>query len=315
MDDFAEVVDAIRRPLTEQEAELEAIKQRIVELTDTLTALAEMEKVIAETVVLLKDAKDDCDCDWLCWLVGIMDFALAAFILVAAVLAAPATLGAALALTLLAGIGIDVFFLLGVTTLTCDNVKEIFARYDTALTGLRQGLREVEAELNHALVVRDILIAHINALSEELSEVYQSNAARVLDAKTLDLIQAQYNGIRRSLLTRAQAVAKLAQDAFNFERDSELTLIRDAYWDSDRKDYSAAETLLRDLDGFDYVDITGRTQKAMQLSHSVSMRKHYPVSFMTLRLTGGRASRPHSRSSTAGFPVPISNVSRRSRSR
>ena len=289
LDDFAEVVDAIRRPMNEQKAELEAIKQRIVELIDALAALTQMEKVIADTVALLKDAEDECDCDWFCWFVGIMDFAMAAFIAVAGILAASATagLGAVLALSLLTGIGANLYFFLGVATLTCENVKDYVARYDTALSGLRQGIKEVEAELTYALVRRDILIANINALAEELSEVYQSNAARVLDAKTLNLIQAQYNGIRQSLLTRAQAVAKMAQDSFNFERDTELNLIRDAYLDKDRKDYSAAETLLRDLDGLDYVDITGRTQKAMQLSHTVSLRKHYPVSFMTLRLTGG----------------------------
>jgi hypothetical protein len=109
----------------------------------------------------------------------------------------------------------------------------------------------------------------------------------VLDAKTLDLIQAQYNSIRQSFLTRAQAVASLAQDAYNFERDAEVHLIRDAYFDKDRKDYSAAETLLRDLDGLDHIDITGRTQKAMQLSHTVSLRKHYVLSFIALRVSGG----------------------------
>jgi Tc toxin complex TcA C-terminal TcB-binding domain len=72
-----------------------------------------------------------------------------------------------------------------------------------------------------------------------------------------------------------------------FERDTELHLIREAYFDKDRKDYTAAESLLRELDGLDYVDITGRTQKAMQLSHAVSLRKHYLVSFMALQLAGG----------------------------
>ena len=55
------------------------------------------------------------------------------------------------------------------------------------------GIAETEAELSHALMIRDILIARINALSDQLEQVYQSNAARVLDAKTLDAIQAQYN--------------------------------------------------------------------------------------------------------------------------
>src|SRR5262249_15278374 len=101
----------------------------------------------------------------------------------------------------------------------------------------------------------------------------------VLNATTLSAIQAQYDLIRHSLLTRAQVVARLAEEAFNFERDSVIHLIKDTYFDEEKKGYTAAETLLRDLDGLDYIDITGGTQKPMQLSHVVSLRKHYPESF------------------------------------
>lgn len=289
LDDFAEVVDAIRRPLAEQEAELEAINQRIRELVDAHAALVQAKKAITDVVILLHKVEDECDCDWLCWLVGIADFVIAAAILVSALALTPATLGAGaiIAVAVLTAIGVEVFVILGTTTLSCQTVQDFLDGYEPAEAGLRQGIQEVQAELIHALMRRDVLIANINALSQELSEVYQSNAARVLDAKTLDLIQSQYNGIRQSLLTRAQSLAALAQDAFNFERDMELNLIRDAYFDKDRKDYTAAETLLRDLDGLDYIDVTGRTQKAMQLNHVVSFRKHYPASFVTLRLTGG----------------------------
>ena len=135
-------------------------------------------------------------------------------------------------------------------------------------------------------MVRDILIARVNALSDQLEQVYQSNAARVLDAKTLDAIQAQYNSLRQSLLTRAQAVAGLAENAFNFERDADTHLIRDAYYDTGLEGYTAAETLLHDLGGFDHIDLIGRTRKAMQLSHVVSLSKHNPMSFLALAATG-----------------------------
>ena len=156
----------------------------------------------------------------------------------------------------------------------------------TSLAGVRGGIAETEAELSHALMVRDILIARINALSDQLEQVYQSNAARVLDAKTLDAIQAQYNSLRQSLLTRAQAVARLAESAFNFERDADTHLIKDAYYDTSLEGYTAAETLLHDLGGFDHIDLIGRTRKAMQLSHMVSLRKHNPLSFLALAATG-----------------------------
>jgi hypothetical protein len=155
-----------------------------------------------------------------------------------------------------------------------------------SLAGVQGAIGDDEAELQHALATRDILIASINALSDQLEQAYESNAARLLDAKTLDAIQAQYNLLRQSLLTRAQAVAKLAQDAFNFERDAEFALVKDAYYDPDRKGYTAAETLLHDLGGLDHIDLTGRTQKALQLTQMVSLKKHQPMSFLALAMTG-----------------------------
>jgi len=286
LDDFAEVVDAIRRPLAEQKAELEAIKQRIRELTDALAALTRAEKAVAKVVAQLQQAEEECECDWWCWTQGITLVILGT------------ALGAAAGFM----VGVDpvlftpgVFFFYygfetvqaGIEQITCQNVNEITGGYQTALTGLGHAIGDVEAELHHALIVRDVLIANINALSDELSEVYQSNAARVLDAKTLDLIQSQYNSIRQSLLTRSQAVAKMAEDAFNFGRDADVHLIKEAYFDKDRKDYTAAESLLRDLDGLDYINLTGRAQKAMQLCHVVSLRKHYPMSFVAMKMAGG----------------------------
>ena len=289
LDDFAEVTSAIRRPLAELEAELEAVKRRISELATQLTSLAQAKKAVDEVVIALDAAQDACECDWFCIVVSAINLYIGTIVLLAIVVALAAI--PVLAVSVLAVGSVAVSFGAEYFTaefLGCDDWLDLWAAdFHIAQQGLQQSLNENRAELTHALATRDVLIAKINGLQDELSEVNQSNAARVLDAKTLDLIQAQYNSIRQSLVTRAQAVAALAQDAFNFERDTDLHLIRDSYFDKDRKDYTAAETLLRDLDGLDYVDLTGRTQKAMQLSHTVSLRKHYPVSFLTLRLTGG----------------------------
>ena len=292
LDDFTEVTSAIRRPLVELEAELEAVKQRINELVAQLTSLAQAKKAVDDVVIALEPLVDECDCDWWCWLFAIFfDVALiVAVIGIFAALAANPFMAFALKLVIVelsVAIAGTAGAFVTAEALTCENIFDNVDIFRTAQRGLGQSITENQGELTHAFAIRDILIARINVLQGELTEVNESIAARVLNAKTLDLIQAQYNGIRQSLLTRAQAVAALAQDAFNFERDAELCLIRDAYFDKDRKDYTAAETLLRDLDGLDYVDLTGRTQKAMQLSHTVSLRKHYPVSFLTLRLSGG----------------------------
>ena len=291
LDDFAELEDAIRRPLAEQTAELEAVKRRIDDLLAQLTTLVQVEKALDEVGVALHEAEDECDCDWWCWASAILCFLGATIIFIAGVLATLSLTAAglpvaALIVEVLAGIGAGTLLSAGLETLNCENVGEIARRFDTALAGVRQGIDETKAELNHALMRRDWLVAQIANLNQALTAVHQSNAARVLDARTLDLIQSRYHALRQSLLARAQELAVLAQDAFNFERDSELRLIRVSYFDHGRKDWSAAETLARDLDGLDYADLTGRSQKALQLSHTVSLRRHYPLSFLALRMAG-----------------------------
>lgn len=291
LDDFAQLVDAVRRPLEAQQAELAALNQKISELSQTLAQLTQVKQALDTVVIALDKAQDECDCDWFCWLVSILAdafiTALAAAVVISLAIAAdPVMAGLIIAYGVPIAVGAGTATFIDVqTSFTCENVGEIGRSMHASLSGVQAAIVDTAAELQHALARRDVLIASINALSQQLDAIYQSNAARLLDAKTLDAIQAQYNGLRQLLLTRAQATAKLAQDAFNFERDADVRLIKDAYLDPSLKGYTAAETLLADLGGLDHVDLTGRTLKPLQLSQMVSLRKHSPVSFIALAAT------------------------------
>lgn len=289
LDDFTQIVSTVRRPLLEKKAELEAVTQKINELTETLSKLAQLETEMDNVVILLDKAQDQCECDWWCWLTATITLVAGIGALIACFIAAVATGGAAgVILAVLGSVFLEAGVLQFMLTITCENVGEITTAVRTARTGLQKGIEENKAELNYQLAARDILIADINILTATLQEINASDQSRVLNATTLNAIQTQYNSIRQSLLSRAQAVAKLAEDAFNFERDSKVHLIRNAYFDEDKEGYTSAETLLRDLDGLDYIDITGCTHKAMQLCNVVSLRKHYPISFPSI-LAAGRA--------------------------
>jgi hypothetical protein len=291
LDDFAEAVSAIKVPLEAAQAELAAVNQEIGELTQTLSQLGQIQKALTQAVTALDAAQDQCDCDWFCWLVSaVADAFVTGVVLAVVVSLAVATDGVAAALLL--GYGIEAALAAGFGTFvlvnqsfTCENVGTIAKTMKSSLAGVQAAVTDNTAELQHALATRDVLIANINALTQELQAAYQSNVARVLNAQTLNAIQTHYNRLRQSLLTRAQAVAKLAEDAFNFERDAEVSLIQDAYYDQSLQGYTGAESLLHDLGGFDYMDLTGRTQKAIQISQMVSLRQHSPVSFLTLSAT------------------------------
>ena len=291
LDDFAQLVDAVRGPLEAQQAELAALNQKITELTQMLAELGPLEQALDGVVIALDKAQDECDCDWFCWLVSILAdafiTALATAVVIALATAAnPVLAGIIIAYGVPIAIGLGgATFYLAYTSATCENVGTIARTMHQSLDGVRAAIADTTAELQHGLARRDVLIANINALSQQLDAIYQSNAARLLDAKTLDAIQAQYNGLRQSLLTRAQETARLAQTAFNFERDQDVRLIKDAYLDPSLKGYTAAETLLADLGGLDHIELTGRTQKPLQLSQMVSLRKHSPLSFIALSAT------------------------------
>lgn len=288
LDDFTELVSTVRVPLLEKQAELEAVNRKINELTETMSTLAKLEGEMANVVILLDTAQEECECDWWCWASALWQFGFAFVLNVALGIAAFATGGAAIPLFIASLAFLFYSTYEALDTINCGNVGEITTSARTAHTGIQKGIEETKAEINYQLAQRDILIANINILSNNLKDIHASNQSRVLNSVTLNKIQTQYDSVRQSLISRAQAVAKLAEEAYNFERDSNVHLIRSVYFDEDKKGYTAAETLLRDLDGLDYIDITGRTQKALQLSNVVSLRKHYPISFPSI-LVAGRA--------------------------
>lgn len=293
LDDFAEAVAPIRLQLTEQQAELDAANRKIDGLMKNLAALSQTENEVNKIVIYLDPIQNQCDCDWFCWVrVAFDEIIIGSFIfgLAAAIVASGGVAAVVLGLLGEAGL-VALADIVLIKEVSCDNIGDIIHNFETILTATHQAIQENDAELNYQLALRDIIIANINALNHELSEVYASNAVRVLNNDTLNLIQQQYDTLRQSLFSRAQSIAKQAEDAFNFEQDSDVHLIKDSYADGlnqDKKGYTHAETLLRDLEGLDYIDITGRTQKAMQLSQVVSLRKHYPISFPSI-LTLGRA--------------------------
>ena len=157
LDDFAEVVDAIRRPLAARQAELEAVKQRITELTQGLAQLAQLEQALDGVVTEIKKIEDECDCDWFCWLATIViglfvtGLILAAFI---ALGAATAGIGAAALgfvgpiVATAAGAYLSV---ITYEAFTCENIAVVGSTMRASLAGVRAGIDEAEAELAYAL--------------------------------------------------------------------------------------------------------------------------------------------------------------------
>ena len=145
LDDFVEAVSAIKRPLAAQQAELEAVKQRIAELTQGLAALAQVEQALVQVIDALDEVEEECECDWFCWLVCIALNVAAAVVEVALVLALSTALGPLSVLVALPFAGfISGLSIIAYREFTCQNVTTIASSMRTSLAGVRGESRRPE---------------------------------------------------------------------------------------------------------------------------------------------------------------------------
>jgi prefoldin subunit 5 len=295
LDDFIEKVKTMERHLSEMKAELNAVNARIGELTQALTTLSGAAGELGSVVHQLRDFEDECDLEW--WEVLLAVFLVIVIVVGLAVACyfCPAIIGAtsqiggaiggAIAGALIGG-GV-VTGIWGNREITCDNVDQAHSDFRAALTGVEDARAMTQAEIQALMAQRDILEASISALTEDLEETYKSDKERVLDSETMGRILQAYRDLRHTAITRATVIARKMEEAYNFQTDGAMAVISDSYFDSETKGYTAAEKLLRDIEEFDYVRITSRNQKCLQLSQTVSLAFHRPMSFAALKFGGG----------------------------
>jgi prefoldin subunit 5 len=292
LDDFAELIETIRRHIDENSAELQALETRISELQTTISTLNKGEEEIGKAVEQLSAAADECDVEW--WEI---------FVSVVVVIAATAV-GAGIGFLLGGGVGaigggltaLGLSLKLTVEVwldrdINCDNVSQAHQDFQSAQSALQASITDLSAELNHALLQRDVVITELASLQDAYDEAVTSNQARVFNATTLSHILGVLDSVRSTTVMRAHSLARMAQDAYNAENDTKVNIIaavHSDYLDKDARGYTAAAVLQRDLDGLEHIRLTGRTRKHMQLTHLISFRKHYPTAFASL-LTSGHA--------------------------
>jgi len=295
LDDFLEVVGTMERHLSEMKIELNAVNSRIGELTQALTTLSGAGRELSSVVQQLEDFEDECDLEWWEVLLAVLIVIVVAVGLAIACYFCPAIIGATSAIGgaiggAIAGAltgGAIVVGIWGDREITCDNVDTALSDFRAALTGVQDAQAMTQAETQFLMAQRDILEANISALTEDLQETYKSDKQRVLDSETMGRILQAYRELRLTAITRATVIARKMEEAYNFQTDGAMAVIKDSYFDSKTKGFTAAEKLSRDIEEFDYVQITGRNQKLLQLSQTVSLPFHRPMSFAALKFGGG----------------------------
>ncbi|MFJ6277517.1 Tc toxin subunit A-related protein [Bacillus thuringiensis] len=303
LDDFNELIDTIRRHTDENSAELQAINSRISQLQTTLSTLYKSEAEIGKVVQGLTTAEDDCGHEWWEWglailvvVAGTVAGGFAGFLLASAAVtgavATTATLVGYIASGSLIGAATSLGATISVwndTEITCENVTKARQDFLSTQSALQTAGKDAKAELNHALLQRDTIIAALASLQDAYDEAITSNQARVFNAMTLSHILGVLDSVRSTCILRAHSLAQMAQDAYNTENDMQVNIIAtniSDYLDKDARSYTAAAMLQRDLDGLEHIRLTGRTRKNMQLTHTLSLKKHYPSAFVSLLTTG-----------------------------
>jgi tetratricopeptide (TPR) repeat protein len=290
LDDFIAVVGPLKSYINEHSAEFQALNTKIAELQTTLTSLNVSDGKIGQTVQALTQAEDDCDVEWWEVLVSVLVVIAATAVgtvigllvggVVGAIAGGVSSLATSIVLT------IEVW---SNRAITCDNVSQAREDFQKAQSALKAGINNVQAELNQALINRDIVITELASLNAAYDDAVKSNQVRVLNAGTLSRILGVLDSVRRNVILRTHTLARMAQDAFNTENDEQVNVIASShthYLDEDSRGYTASSVLKRDLDGLEHIRLTGRTCKKMQLSQTVSLRKHYPSSFGAILTTG-----------------------------
>lgn len=295
LDDFIEIVKTMERHLSEMKAELNAVNSKIGELIQAMTTLSGAGRELSSIVQQLEDFEDECDLEWWEVLLAVFIIIVVAVGLAVACYFNPAIIGAATQIGgaiggAIAGAltgGAIVVGIWGDREITCDNVDAALGDFRAALTGVQDTQAMTQAEIQSLMARRDILEANISFLTEDLEETYKSDKERVLDSETMGRILQAYHDLRHIAVTRATLIARKMEEAYNFQTDGAMAVIKDSYFDGETKGFTAAEKLLRDIEEFNYVQITGRNQKSLQLSQTISLAFHRPMSFAALKFGGG----------------------------
>lgn len=100
-------------------------------------------------------------------------------------------------------------------------------------------------------------------------------------------------GISAAYLHDAIRLAKLMQRAFNFENDTDISLIKNGYGHAmvnastgGSLSLLGGDSLIRDIDAFTYQAITGRTRKNSRIKDTISIARNFPAQFEEFRRTG-----------------------------
>jgi len=109
---------------------------------------------------------------------------------------------------------------------------------------------------------------------------------RTLDAEMWYRLAHLIRGVSQTYLRYAVELAFLAEQAYEFEADKRINVIRFDYEESEIGDMLAADFLSRDLDTLEQDLITAQRLRQQQVRYVLSLAREFPQALQELRETG-----------------------------
>ncbi len=161
---------------------------------------------------------------------------------------------------------------------------------DRQATELAVASLQAEAELKAAFARQAAADTGVKVAKVRVKAAQQNLAAFDNQFFTPDVWHQMADAMLRlyqRYLTMAIRTARMMQQAFNFETDQALRIIKGSYASEEVKGLLGADALMADIQSFTYELITGQTSKAQPMKQTVSLAERYGFAFENqLRKTG-----------------------------
>jgi tetratricopeptide (TPR) repeat protein len=294
---FLELADPMKAELEELEkdlaffqAELGRVNAKIDGMMNTISDLGQAQSMLMTVTTELRNEKEDkCEVPWWKWVLVILAVIVVAAALIIG-LAALTVVTEGWGLLALPGV---VYALAKVTEwanreLTCDNIDDAIGDTTHALSVVNSALTDKRQELDALLRQRDYLESKMTEAQGYLTDFENNQASRYLNLELLTKMAGVMEEIYTYYTDAAVRIALDMQQAYNFEKDKRLHVIRSDYKNvrDDLRGRLGAEVLLRDIDSFAVDHIESASEKEVCIKREISFFSEYPQELLALRLAG-----------------------------
>lgn len=150
-------------------------------------------------------------------------------------------------------------------------------------------LNQIEKQLTAARLRKEIAVRSLeihNKTIEQTEEIFEFYRDRFTNLGFYTWLSTTMQRVYREAYNSSYAMARLAEQAFRFERSDETTpLLQSDYWDASRAGFLAGERLLIDLQNMErrFIETNYRT---LEIDQAFSLTQIDPAALIDLRETG-----------------------------